>query len=283
MNNNPPSLSQRSRLRGLCNRWHKARGKKVPTCTFCQEPNVKDIKETAQVKSPATIQTQTLEEELKLLKEKAAFRDSAWSCAQAGLSIVEAVRVCKTQLQTFCPMVEQEFGETYNDLVETARLENLRSITLAALNAAKEGDTRLLLRLEEKGVFNCWLRQEKEQAQSIRKLSNDELEEKLQVILHARGINPAKLPPTIHFVDSLDGSVMEEQKSEPALEQTEITTDFARPSERIVEEETTQQPLSLVEESTTHAPVVFTPQPGGPLHIQERRPVPPRSRKGNSL
>lgn len=280
MNNNPPSLSQRSRLRGLCNRWHKARGKKVPTCTFCQEPNVKDIKETAHVKSPATIQTQTLEDELKQLKEKAAFRDSVWTSAQAGLSIVEAVRVCKTQLQTFCPMVEQEFGETYDGLVETARLENLRSITLAALNAAKEGDTRLLLRLEEKGVFNCWLRQEKEQANSIHRLSNAELEEKLQVILHARGINSATLPPTIHFVDSPDESSTEEI---PTEEQTEITTDFARQHERIVEEETTQQPPSLAEESTIHAPVVFTPKPGGPLHIQERRPVSPRTRKGNSL
>lgn len=273
------NISQKARLEGLHNRHHRDKGKVVSTCTFCTMPQVKDtskdIKETANVKSPTTVQTQTLEDELKQLKEKAAFRDSVWTSAQAGLCLSEAVRVCKVQLQAFCPMVEEEFGESYDDLVETARLDNLRSITLAALKAAKEGDTRLLLRLEEKGVFNCWLRQEKEQAQSIRRLSNEELEEKLQVILHARGINPATLSPTIHFIDE---SPTEGQKSEPVSEKVTDEADFARQHERVGDRETIQQPPSLAEESTTHAPVVFTPELGGSLHIQERRP---RSRKGN--
>lgn len=169
---------------GLHNRWHVKKGRVVATCDFCKEPNVKNTegKEEApipQVKSPATIEQDETDRELEAFKIRAAFRDTVWSSAQTGLDVLEAARCAKLELQMFVPMVEAEFKESYQDLVETARLDNLRSITLAALQAAKAGDVKLLLRLEERGIFNNWLKQERDKAESPSRMTTEELEERV--------------------------------------------------------------------------------------------------------
>ena len=272
------NIPREARLRALHNRHHTNRGIVREGCTFCALPNVKGIPKNVPVSAVKPAQKQSVDEELKVFKEKMAFREAAWTCAQAGLSLTEAARTCKLQLQAFAPMVEEEFKENYPSLVETARLDNLRAITLAALRAAKEGDVRLLLRLEEKGIFANWLEREKDHATSIRGTTTAELEERMRAYFEPR--RPyTNLSPTVSLQDvtSEEAEEFEQVESQIIAESGDVNkaVDFARPNlqvEELTKSERESSPLTHTSDSTSREkPVIAVPESTSPLSIQARR------------
>ena len=176
-------VTRESGLKALHIRHHVKKGKVVPTCTFCQLPTVKNIKEPVQVKSADELLREEHEKQLKAIEEqgkRSHFHDQAWACAVAGMGMVDAALVLKQQLQLFVPMIENEFGSSWDELVRLAQLTTRRDLSAAAVKAAKSGDTRLLLKLMESGFASTMFKDTAETARDeLRKLSVEALEQRL--------------------------------------------------------------------------------------------------------
>src|SRR5258708_4915533 len=118
-------VTRESGLKALHVRHHVKRNLVVPTCTFCQLPTVKNVKEPPQVKSSTALLHEQHELEMKALEaqeKRDAFKDKVWKAALAGLSKSEACQLLRMDLQALLPIVKQDFGTEWEGLLELARI-----------------------------------------------------------------------------------------------------------------------------------------------------------------
>jgi len=118
---------------------------------------VKNLPNAAiQVKSPEEDLRSQHESQLKALDaqaERNAFKDKVWKAALAALSITEACQLLRMDLQALLPLVKQDFGTEWEGLIELARITTRCDLSSAAIKGARNGDTRLLIRLMDEGFF----------------------------------------------------------------------------------------------------------------------------------
>lgn len=181
------NIPQSARLEGLHRRHHLNRGIKKPGCTFCEMPSLGTKKgdKTVAVLPPV----QEVDHYAELTKEaernanKLLEKERIWALAMTGLSALDASTVMEIPIQLFTGLVESHFKKCWADVLHQARLCNKRDLSLAAVKAAQNGDTRLLIRLSDRGFFDSWLCDERQE--SIRSATTEELQERMFALFPA--------------------------------------------------------------------------------------------------
>jgi hypothetical protein len=288
------NIPRESALRGLHNRHHVGKGKVVPTCTFCQLPNVKagGKQLSAEVIAAETASTIAAAKDFadKLLKDevdRSLFHDRAWSCALSGMSVDEAAKALGMQLPMFMGMAEDDFKKPWKEVREQARLQVRRDITVSAINEAKGGNSRLLGKLLEEHFFDSWLVDERKAKENATEITTEELDARLEALYSKRGfVNRWKErfqqpDSTVTMRDASAeevASVLHPHQVKSEYVSDVLTHDSARQNEStkkvavnnetpptVTQETTPPEVVEAVVEEALGGPVVFTPEQGLPL------------------
>jgi hypothetical protein len=196
-------------------RWHVKKGRRVVGCVFCGLPTestleapANTIPKAAVADSPQEPTTQSqpvvpseeappnketsleqLQLEIQRQDDRNKFRNQVWAHVTAGLSPDESALLLGLQIPMLVGMVEKEFGTIWPELVRKARLDARQRCVTAALKAAENGDTRLLLKLKESG-YSLWTEEDANAGRKLdyKKLTDEELIEFLIARLSPPGI-----------------------------------------------------------------------------------------------
>jgi hypothetical protein len=213
----------------------------VSTCTFCQLPTVKNLPDEAlQVKSPDDLLRDEHEKALKAIDQQAerdVLKDTIWKAALAGLTNVEACQHLKMDLQTLTGIVEGHFNVDWFGLLELARITVRVDLANAAIKGARNGDSRLLLRLMDDGVFGAATNGAGVLGETnpYRHMSLEQLREKRAALTGVVDRPTVLASPTVEIVDATPQDKEAFEKGETSQATRDIATAFPEPKKKAPE------------------------------------------------